>query len=297
MTHRLSPSFAVGVGAVVVGLAASGCTTFSNARPLAPGQHAVAVTGGGPLTNVPGIGQIPLPNVTVEGRSGVVHHLDVNYGVHLLPAAYGAPGAHIGATLQLFDQPEAVVPALSVGQRLFGFTNVVDSRRAQKAFYALSQTDLTASWEPLPNQLFYAGATGYVPLNAHVDGDDATQGVVRFAPFAGVVVSPGVDWLQLNVEGRWLSPSTDQRFAVVDWIGPDDKGAWALSAGMSVVFTDLIAEILNGGTEAPGDDVPSGARMDMPADMTADTTVDGPTDTAGASAVPPPAAAPSEVTP
>ena len=246
--------------AAVVGAVASaapvavGCTTFSNARPLEPGQHALAVTGGGPLTNVPGIGQIPLPNVTVEGRSGVAHHVDVNYGVHLLPAVYGAPGAHVGATWQLFDQPEPVVPALSVGQRLFGFTNVVDDRRASKAFYALSQTDLTASWEPLVHQLVYVGATGYVPLNDYLDRDDATAGIVRFAPFAGLVVSPGLDWLQVNVEGRWLSPSTDQRFAVVDWIGPDDKGAWAVSAGVSVVFSDLFAAIVNGGTDAPGDD-------------------------------------------
>jgi hypothetical protein len=247
------PRFGLVVAGAVVtaGLGVGGCTTFSNARPLEPGQHALAVTAGGPLTNVPGIGQIPLPNVTVEGRSGVAHHVDVNYGVHLLPALYGAPGAHLGATWQLFDQPEPVVPALSVGQRLFGFTNVVDSRRASKAFYGLSQTDLTASWEPLSEQLFYAGATAYVPLNDHFDGDDTTPGVVRFAPFVGAVVSPGLDWLQLNVEGRWLSPSTDQRFAVVDWIGPDDKGAWALSAGVSIVFSDLFAAIANGGTDVP----------------------------------------------
>jgi hypothetical protein len=269
------------VGAfVLASLGAGGCTTFSNARPLAPGQHAVAVTGGGPLTNVPGIGQIPLPNVTVEGRSGVAHHLDVNYGVHLLPALYGAPGAHVGVTWQLFDQPTPVVPALSVGQRLFGFTNLVDGRRANKAFYALSQTDLTLSWEPVQQQLFYAGATGYAPLNAHFDGDDGTAGVVRFAPFVGVVLSPGLDWLQLNVEGRWLSPSTDQRFAVVDWIGPDDKGAWAVSAGVSVVFSDVVAALLNGGTDAPTepsddgpappvDERPTGAGDAAPADAAA----------------------------
>jgi len=243
----------------------SGCTTFTNARPLSPGQHAVALTGGGPLTNVPGIGQIPLPNVTVEGRSGVADHLDVNYGIHLLPALYGAPGAHVGVTWQLFDQPTPVVPALSVGQRLFGFTNFADGRRADKAFYALSQTDLTLSWEPMAQQLFYAGATGYAPLNAHLDGDDATVGVVHFAPFVGVVLSPGLDWLQLNVEGRWLSPTTDQRFAVVDWIGPDDKGVWAVSAGVSVVFSDVVAALLNGGTTAPDEDGPAPPIEERPA--------------------------------
>ncbi len=284
---------------------ASSCTTFSNARPLEPGQHAIAVTAGGPLASVPGIGQIPMPNVTVEGRSGVAHHVDVNYGVHLLPALYGAPGAHLGATWQLFDQPEPVVPALSVGERLFGFTNFVDGRRAAKAFYGLSQTDLTASWEPLPHQLFYAGATAYVPLNDYLDGDDATPGIVRFAPFAGVVLSPGLDWLQLNVEGRWLSPSTDQRFAVVDWIGPDDKGAWAIDAGVSVVFSDLFAAIMNGGTDAPADaatpetgaekgaEKPADKGPETPAEKGAEKGAEKPAEKAAEK----PAEKPAEVTP
>jgi hypothetical protein len=250
--------------AAVVALAttAAGCTTFTNARPLQPGQHAASVTVGGPLTNIPGVGPIPLPNVTVEGRSGIVEHLDVNYGVHLLPASFGAPGVHVGATYQLFNQPDVVVPALAVGQRLYGFTNVVDSRRADKAGFGLSQTDLTASWEPLAQQLLYAGATMYLPLYA--DGAGALAPLQpRFAPFAGVVVAPGADWLQLNAEVRWLGPSVDQRLAVVDYIGVDDFGAIAVSAGASIVFSDLIGTLLNGGVDAPADDVPAD---DVPAD-------------------------------
>jgi hypothetical protein len=216
--------------ALLVLLVAGGCTTFTNARPLAPGQHAVAVTGGGALASVPGIGPIPIPNVTVEGRSGIIERLDINYGVHVLPALFGVAGAHVGGSYQFFNQPNVIVPALTVGQRVFGFTNILDGRKAEKNFWAMSQTDLVVSWEPLANQLLYAGGTLYIPLGVATD--------VALAPVVGVRLSPGWDWLQLNVEGRWLAPSVNQSAAVVDWIGVNDNGAFAITAGLSVVFTE-----------------------------------------------------------
>src|SRR5688572_23815817 len=138
------------------------CATYNNARPLEPGQHAVSATLGGPLTVVPNVGTIPLPNVTLEGRHGIAKHLDVNYGLHLLPIAFGVAGFHVGGTYQLFDQPEVVVPALSVGQRLFVFTNMLDGRKERPSFFQLSQTDLTASWKFF-DQIVWIGGSGYVP--------------------------------------------------------------------------------------------------------------------------------------
>jgi hypothetical protein len=62
-----------------------------------------------------------------------------------------------------------------------------------------------------------------------------------------------VDWLRLQVEGRWLSPTTDTRYAVVNYVGPNDNGAFALNAGIAVEFTDLFAAIVNGGKEPPSE--------------------------------------------
>lgn len=213
-------------------MAAGGCTTFNNARPLEPGQHAASLTLGGPLTNVPGVGPIPLPNVTIEGRHGVMHHLDVNYGLHVLPMVFGVAGGHAGATWQFNDQDE-LCPALSVGQRFFFFTNLFDGRKTvRKDAFAMSQTDLTASWL-IYDQLLYLGASAYVPL-------DEGSRTLRLAPVLGVEVHPGLDWLRIQLETRWLAPDVDQRFAVVDWISPDDKGGIAINLGVAVVISDLL---------------------------------------------------------
>lgn len=231
------------VVAAVATTGAASCTTFNSARPLKPGEHAVAVTAGGPLTTIPGVGVIPLPNVTVEGRHGLVDHLDVNYGLHLLPTVFGNVGGHFGGTLQLYDAPHPFVPVVAIGQRFFFFTNIFDGRKVDKAAYALSQTDVTASWE-VWGSLLYTGVGFYVP----VDVEDRS---LFLAPFAGVEIHPGLDWLRVQVETRWLSPVTDQRFAVVDYAAPSDRGAIAINAGVLIEFTDLFAAMVNGGHDPP----------------------------------------------
>ena len=216
---------------MVLGLGTMACTTFNNARPLLPGQHAASVTLGGPLTQIPGLGPIPLPNITFEGRHGLKHHLDVNYGLHVLPLLFGVGGGHLGATGLLFDQPNDVVPALALGQRFFFFTNLLDTRKELKSAFAMSQTDLTASWK-IDQQLLYVGGTAYLPL-------DQGSRIFRFAPVLGIEVHPGTDWLRIQLEARWLAPDVNQRFAVVEWIAPFSQGGISINLGIAVVLSDL----------------------------------------------------------
>lgn len=225
-TFRLMAAAAFFAGSLSSMVLGAGCTAMTRARPLAPGQHAVSVVGGGPITQIPGIGKIPLPNVTVEGRHGLVHHLDVGYGVHLLPLVFGVAGVHGGAAYQLFDQPAPWVPALTVTQDLFAFSNLIDPRKARRDFFALSQTSLIASWSAF-DQLAYVGLAGDVPL---------TDPQVFLSPFAGVELRPGIDWLRLQAEARWLAPAVNQRYAVVQWIGPEDQGAIQVKLALAVVF-------------------------------------------------------------
>lgn len=203
------------------------CTTFHPARPLAVGQHAVQITGGGPLAKVPGVGTIPVPHVTVEGRHGVLEHADIHYGLHLLPLAFGVLGVHVGGAYQMNEQPEPFAPAITVGQRVFGFTNAIDPRKGRADAWGLSQTDFTASWNVLGDHLVYAGMTGYVPFD---------EPKLFLAPFAGAQIVPGIDCLRVQLEARWLAPYVNQRFAVVDWVAPGDQGGILLNAGVAFLF-------------------------------------------------------------
>lgn len=206
---------------LTIALTVASCTSTTHVRPLAPGEHGVAVVAGGPLTRVPGVGEIPLPNVTLEGRHGIVRHFDVGYGLHVLPMVFGVAGAHVGGAYQLFDQPDLAVPALTVTETIYGFTNLTD-------WYALSETQLIASWSFFAQRaLAYVGVSGDTSLYApHL----------YLSPFAGLELRPGIDWLRVQLEGRWLAPAVDQSFAVVDWQAPGDKGAWAVKGGVTFVF-------------------------------------------------------------
>lgn len=200
--------------------------TWGSPRPLEPGQHAVTATFGGPITNVPNIGTIPLPNLTIEGRHGMEHHLDVSYGLHLLPLAFGVAGAHLGGSWQLFDQPNSLVPALTLAEKMFVFTNAIDARKTKAATYMLSETDLLASWEFF-DQLGWLGLAAYFPFN---------EPQLHVAPVAGVEIHPGLDWLRIGFEARWLNPAVNQTYAVVDWVSPGDQGAIQVTGGLAFVF-------------------------------------------------------------
>lgn len=214
--------------AIAAVIAGSACTTMNTARPLAPGQHAVGVTVGGPLVDVPGVGTIPMPHATIEGRHGIVHRFDVNYGLHVLPIVFGVAGAHVGGTYLLADERGGGWPALSVSQRLFGFTNRLDFRKAfaTRDDWLLSQTELTTSWT-LYDQLVYGGLALYVPLLAPKPS---------FTPFIGVEFHPFVDWARIQLEARWIAPYVNTQFGVVDWVAPYDQGGILVNAGVAFVL-------------------------------------------------------------
>ena len=83
-----------------------GCGTMNAARPLDPGQHVVGVTFGGPFTTSLGP-PIPVPNLIVEGRTGLEPigsmPVDVNYGVNGLAAAFGLIGNFLCNHIRCFS--------------------------------------------------------------------------------------------------------------------------------------------------------------------------------------------------
>ena len=205
-----------------------GCSTLSGARPLEPGQHAVGATVGGVL--VP-LGPIPLPNVNVEAKHGLVtiadRPLDLNYGLNVTGLPFGIVQGHIGNSFLLFDQAKAR-PALSLTQRLFLATNSAGASNrvtSRVQGWALDQIELTASWKP-GHQLVYVGVAEYI---------DWGQPSLLITPSVGAQLDPGEPGgFLIQPELRWYGVGRTTDADNIDWVGP--TGALGFSLGFATRF-------------------------------------------------------------
>ena len=168
------------IGLLTIPFLMSACGALNTARPLDKGEHRVGITGGGAVLKALGP-PIPLPNLVIEGQSGLSpvqgRPLDVNYGINTTALAFGTVGLHGGISHLLVEQSGAV-PSISVTERLHFYNNWFDSTKEsemRKAFF-LNQVDLTAGWN-IKQHLGYVGVANYLDI---VDPE------LTLAPFAGV---------------------------------------------------------------------------------------------------------------
>ena len=207
-------------------MAAPGCGTMNAARPLAPGEHMVGATFGGPMITLGA--PLPLPSFVAEGRHGLKPLLDrpfdVHYGLNLTAAAFGIVQVHGGAAWQLTDQ-RAALPAFTVASRLFLADNHLAGGRyeeADRSLWALNQTDLLASWQ----RERWLGYTGVSQLT------DFRYAGLHLAPILGGQVGLGEQqrW-SLQVESRYYGVNKRSESTAVPWVtfGP---GAMGLTLGV-----------------------------------------------------------------
>lgn len=202
-------------------LATSGCGTFNAARPLAPGEHAVGATLGGPLITLGA--PLPIPSLVVEGRHGLQplanRPFDLHYGLNATAAGFGIAQGHVGAAWQLTDA-KGGVPALTVANRVFLADNHLAANKAETAerhFWALDQLDLLASWDSGR----WLGYTGLSQLT------DFRYPGLHLAPVLGGQVSLGSAraW-SLQLETRYYGVNDTASSNAVPWVtlGPGALG-------------------------------------------------------------------------
>ncbi len=219
---RRSPLPHVALGLVAL----SGCGTMNAARPLGPGEHTVGATFGGPMVKLGA--PLPLPSFVAEGRHGLEPVLDrpfdVHYGVNLTAAAFGIVQVHGGAAWQLTSQ-QGGLPAVTVASRLFLADNHLAGGRyeeADRALWALNQTDLLASWK----RQRWLGYTGLSQLT------DFRYPGLHLAPILGGQVGLGEaqSW-SLQVESRYYGVNGRSQSSAMPWVtfGP---GAMGLTLGV-----------------------------------------------------------------
>ena len=196
----------------VVGLV--GCGTMNAARPLDPGDHMVGVTFGGPFTTSLGP-PIPVPNLMIEGRSGLEpiggKPVDVNYGVNALAAAFGLIGLHGGATMHFLEQ-DGARPALSVTERVHFYNNWLDNTKPKESRkpWGVNELDVTASWNMGPHLVYLGGS----------DVIDMADPELLVAPFIGVVLQPEEKRFRFQVESRLLGANFSPEVWDLSWLSP-----------------------------------------------------------------------------
>ncbi|MEL6345307.1 MAG: hypothetical protein AAFV53_19530 [Myxococcota bacterium] len=204
----------------------TGCATLNPARPLNPGEHAVGATLGGPAFAFGGA-PLPMPNIVIEGRSGITtisdRPLDVNYGLNLTGTVFGIAGVHGGAAWMLSEQRQGV-PAFTISDRQYLYTNVLDPRKEDRGGLAVNQLELTASWQ-VQRTLLYAGVAEYLVFS---------EPSLLLTPFIGAQRAIGASWM-LQLEGRHYAINRTENFDSIQWItyGP---GALGLNIGFARTF-------------------------------------------------------------
>ena len=209
----------------------TGCAGLNGARPLAPGQHELGVTFGGGMVMFAGA-PIPLPNLIVEGRSGVAkladRPLDLNYGLNLTALPFGILQMHLGASW-LLAHPKGAVPAVSMSQRLWFATNAPASGYKYEGAvgaWGAHQIEFTASWM-LGNHLLYVALAQYTAF---------TNPQLTLTPALGATFDPGAPGgFKLQVETRWYSINHTQPLQPFTFV-PDGMGSLGVSVAFSHTF-------------------------------------------------------------
>ena len=190
----------------------SGCGTLSAARPMEAGEHRVGATFGGPFTTALGP-PIPVPNLIIEGRSGLKpvgeKPVDVNYGINATGIAFGQMGLHGGASIHLLE-PAGARPGLSVTERLHLYNNYFDQTKPPETrmFWGLNEFDVTASWALREHRL-YAGVSDVV---------DLSDPELLISPFLGVELQPADRRVCFQVESRVLGANFSPEVWDVTWL-------------------------------------------------------------------------------
>ena len=167
---------------------------------------------------------IPLPNLTVEGRSGLKPLLDrpfdVNYGVNLTGFAFGVMGIHGGVSWQLVEQSKAV-PAFTVGNRLWLNHNFLDvSKRSEiRRLWLVDQLELTFSYK-LGEHLIYFGLAEYLDFSAPD---------LLLTPFVGTELRAS-ERVAVQLEIRYFAMNKRQQVQTLTWLSPG-TGALGLNIG------------------------------------------------------------------
>jgi hypothetical protein len=215
------------------------CTAVRQVVPLEPGENAVNVSLGGPMTNYVGDAYLPLPFIGISYNRGILKWLDAEAGLDVTHMLYKNLSLSLGANFRPIGA-RRWRPALIVSPKAHLATNFDTYFR----FYPV--LGLTGAWNPREGSWYpYVGVENWWELVN--DREDGTQQQEHwfFAPYLGLVYNK-TRW-QYQIEMRVYSPNLDNDYgrAPANW-GFGDHGIIGFFLGIGRSFggarTDPAAE-------------------------------------------------------
>ena len=171
-------------------LALSRCGTVTAVTPLYRGESALAVSVGGPVTNVADL-KIPLPYAVARYRYGLSDQAGLYAGGHLLTAGFSVVGIDLGFSYHFLKQ-SGWVPCVGASAGLAVFIEP----GGEEAMFP--QLDATASYRLGDRFTTYFGAQSMYQFSR-------TPYVV-FAPLVGGRFRLGRS-LSVGLEAKWYAPT------------------------------------------------------------------------------------------
>lgn len=196
----------------------SGCGTVSTVRPLPVGQNALSLSVGGPIAELPGIADVPLPYSTLRYRWGVYKNLEAHIGLHPTMLVFGTIGLDAGLSYELIHGSK-LTPSLVAGINPTFWINPFN-----RAAGFSPEAEAVASWTIGKNLLVYSGGQAFFQLE---------KPYVPWAALIGWECRFGA--AGLGIEAKWYAPTENSEYRVVRFpLSPGKMGAFGAVVGFSL---------------------------------------------------------------
>lgn len=214
-------------GLCIFGLLIASCSTVRQIRPLNKGESSVALSVGGPITQVGKI-YFPLPLISVGYNYGCIDKLDVEAGFHVLFAIYGILEADLGVNWRPWSA-KVFRPGLILSPKLFVMTNF---KPASLRLYP--DIGCTAYWEMAKYRYAYLGLDNWIECHQVRDDGNIQKEHWLIAPYAGMSIGNRL-W-QVQIEAKWYTPNLINDSRAVKNIGIGRYGIVGVFLGVNRSF-------------------------------------------------------------
>jgi hypothetical protein len=207
---------------IILCLSVIGCGSVSSVRPIGVEEKSVALSSGGPVSEVFGV-TMPLPYSVLRYRQGLSNNTDLHIGIHPTMAILGNLGIDVGLTKQIIVQ-SGWRPAFVLGGSVYGFYHFNDA----SSIRAYPEISMIASYNlGSRREVIYFGAQNMIQFS---------EPYLISVFLIGSEIPLGNHFI-LDLEAKWYAPVEESEKRVVNYsITPAGHGVIGFVFGLSYKF-------------------------------------------------------------